>query len=242
MTRTFGETIWREMLAGTVAAGLAAPAAAATAPVPMRVVIYDYADVPEAALDAGRRTIDRIFGTIGVEITWMDPARFREAMPDDIVRRRAFVGAVLQINIVPPAMHRKLGMRDHTAGRASTGTRLAWVSLAQVKRSFEQADADLGTALGYVIAHEIGHLLLPAKSHTVRGLMQEQVDPRLIVTNNMWFLPEHATIIRSELALRNQRLQVADARDAPSADLQPMQPAGSPLHVSAGQEIIDGLT
>ena len=216
MTGTFGETIWRGMLAGAVTAGLAAPAAA-TEPVPMRVVIYDYADVPEAALDAGQRTVDRIFGTIGVEITWMDPGRFQQAMPDDIVLRRAFVGAVLQINIVSPAMQRKLGIHGHAAGSAITGARLAWVSLAQVERSSEQADADLGTALGYVIAHEIGHLLLPAKSHAVRGLMQERVDPRLMATNNMWFLPEHATIIRSELASRNQRLQVANAPDAPSA-------------------------
>jgi len=212
------------MLAGAGAAGLGAPRAAAE-PIPMRVVIYDYADVPEAALDAGRRTVDQIFRKIGVEITWMDPAQFQQAMPDDIVLRRAFVGAVLQISIVSPAMERKLGMHEHTAGTASTGTRLAWVSLAQLKRFGEQAD--LGTVLGYVIAHEIGHLLLPAKSHAVRGLMQERVDPRLIAHNNMWFLPEHATIIRCELAGRNQRLQVAHARDAPSADLQPMQPAGS---------------
>ena len=216
MTGTFGETIWLGILAGAVTAGMVAPAAAATEPVPMRVVIYDYADVPEAALEAGQRTVDRIFGTIGVEITWMDPGRFQQAMPDDIVLRRAFVGAVLQINIVSPAMQRKLGIHGHAAGSAITGTRLAWVSLAQVKRSSEQA-ADLGTALGYVIAHEIGHLLLPANSHAVRGLMQERVDPRLIATNAMWFLPEHATIIRGELASRNQRLQVADAPDAPSA-------------------------
>ena len=215
MTGTFGETIWRGMLAGAVTAGLAAPAAA-TEPVPMRVVIYDYADVPEAALDAGQRTVDRIFGTIGVEITWMDPGRFQQAMPDDIVLRRAFVGAVLQINIVSPAMQRKLGIHGHAAGSAITGTRLAWVSLAQVKRSSEQADTDLGTALGYVIAHEIGHLLLPANSHAVRGLMQERVDPRLIATNNMWFLPEHATIIRSELASRNHRLKTIFCCGMPS--------------------------
>ena len=66
MTKTVGETMWRGMLTGAVAAGLAAPAAA-TEPVPMRVVIYDYADVPEAALDAGQRTVDRIFATISIE-------------------------------------------------------------------------------------------------------------------------------------------------------------------------------
>ena len=205
----------------------------------MRVVIYDYADVPEAAFDAGQRTVDQIFGRIGVEITWMDPARFRQAMPDDIVLRRAFVGAVLLINIVSPAMHRKLGMHEHTAGSASMGARLAWVSLAQVKRFTEQADADLGTVLGYVIAHEIGHLLLPANSHAVRGLMQERVDPRLIANNNMWFLPEHATIIRSELAARNQRLKVADAHVMRRV-LTSSQCNRQALYVSAGQETIDG--
>ena len=54
----------------------------------------------------------------------MDPAKFRQAMPDEAVLRRAFVGAVLQINIVSPDMRRKPGLREHTAGSAAAGSRL----------------------------------------------------------------------------------------------------------------------
>ena len=101
--------------------------------VPMRVVIYDYADVPEAALDPASapstgsshdRSRNHVDG----------PGPVSAAMPDDIVLRRAFVDAVLQMDIVSPAMHRKLGMHGHTAGSAIRHTpRRVW--LAQVKRS-----------------------------------------------------------------------------------------------------------
>ena len=174
-----------------------------------------------------------IFGRIDVDVTWMDPAGFTSAMPDEAADRRAFVASVLQVNFVSPAMHRKLGLREHRAGSATAGSRVARISFARVQRSAEQADADLGAMLGYVIAHEIGHLLLPANSHAVRGLMEEQVNPRLIAHNRLAFLPQHAALIRQELAARNALLETAaNGRD-------PLGVEAEPVHTSDVAGVLD---
>jgi hypothetical protein len=130
--------------------------------------------------------------------------------PRNLAERRAFVSSVLQINVVPPSMYQPLGLRTHSAGAAESGTRIAWISFAKVQRSADLAAADLGDVLGYVVAHEIGHLLLPANSHSVGGVMQENVDPKLIAHNRLSFLEQEATLIRRALADR-----IARARAAP---------------------------
>ena len=54
--------------------------------------------------------------------------------------------------------------------------------------------------LGYVIVHELGHLLLPAPAHAVMGVMQPGVDVHLIRHNGVAFLPQQVTLIRARLA------------------------------------------
>jgi hypothetical protein len=61
------------------------------------------------------------------------------------------------------------------------------------------SDASL---LGVVIAHEIGHLLLPYGSHSASGLMQGDWDSRqflLARTRRLWFTAQQAELIRAHL-------------------------------------------
>ena len=41
-------------------------------------------------------------------------------------------------------------------------------------------DVDIGTLLAHVIAHEIGHLLLPHVPHSATGLMKAEWDKALV--------------------------------------------------------------
>ena len=59
--------------------------------------------------------------------------------------------------------------------------------------------ASLASLLGTVIAHELGHLLLPYDSHTSRGLMRAEWDHRQLkdmASGLLAFTPEQAELIR----------------------------------------------
>ena len=58
-----------------------------------------------------------------------------------------------------------------------TGGMLATVYFNWVARVADLAQADLGTLLGRVIAHELGHLIMHPSVHTHRGLMRPSWTP-----------------------------------------------------------------
>ena len=61
---------------------------------------------------------------------------------------------------------------DYDAARAVTGTLTSSQLVAVIGRP-DVGEAELGRALGRVLAHEIGHLLLAAPNHHRHGLMRE---------------------------------------------------------------------
>ena len=69
----------------------------------------------------------------------------------------------------------RLRARDTVMGFALAGARHVYLFYDRLSRNvgprFEQI-------LARVIAHEIGHVLLPAQGHTDRGLMRSQADPK----------------------------------------------------------------
>jgi hypothetical protein len=169
----------------------------------LRVVVYDYVGIAAAVLERTRLVVDRVFGEIGVDVIWMDVAQFTREMPDDPRERRAFVLSVTQVRLLPPAMVEALKARKDALAGAVPGTGRAWVSLAGVEHSARLTKADVSDVLGYVIAHEIAHLLLHPDSHSGTGLMRENLDPHLIARNRLSFLSQEATRIRARLATGN---------------------------------------
>jgi len=194
----------RALLAGTTAAalwlGLAQPALAQAAGLPLRIVVYDYANVPPDVLARAQTVVSRTFAEIGIDAQWMDVASFTWAMPAEPAARRTFVASVVQVNVIPPAMHKVLGRKGSVLGGAGSSTRRVWIAFARIEQSAALAKADLGDVLGAVIAHETGHVLMPEGSHAVSGLMQHRIDPALIAQNRLSFLSEEATLIRAALA------------------------------------------
>ena len=67
-----------------------------------------------------------------------------------------------------------------------------------------QMNSPVGAILGAVIAHEIGHLLLPT-GNAVAGIMREHLsysDVVALLKNRLDFHPEQAAVIRREVARR----------------------------------------
>jgi len=194
----------RVLLAGTTAAalwlGLPQPILAQAPRLPLRIVVYDYAKVPPDVLARAQEVVSRTFDEIGIDAEWMDVAAFTREMPGEPAARLAFVASIVQVNVIPPAMHRALGPQGSVLGGAGASTRRVWIAYARIQQAAAVAKTDVSDVLGSVIAHETGHVLMPEGSHAVSGLMQHRIDPNLIRQNRVSFLSAEATLIRAALA------------------------------------------
>ena len=109
----------------TIRAGVAAiaiwlaleqSAGAQNRPLPMRVVVYDYADTAPAMLQQAQGIVSGIFREIDVDVDWLDQAEFAREMPAEPAGRRAFVASVIYVSLLPPAMHKALGRKGGVLG------------------------------------------------------------------------------------------------------------------------------
>lgn len=201
----------RTFLAGTMAVALwlgpAQPAGAEDEDerLPVRIVVYDYAQLPPDVLAQAKTVVSKVFAGIGVDAAWMDVAEFTREMPSENAARQAFVHSVVQVNVISPDMHKMLGRKNGVLGGAGSGTRRVWIAFERIQEAARLAQADVSDVLGYVIAHEIGHVLMPPGGHALTGLMRHGVDLTLIAHNRLSFLAGEARLIRAALAGRAAR-------------------------------------
>ena len=190
-----------------------APQAAATVPdIPMLVWLHNDAGVPPDILEKARQLASSVFQNAGVQVIWIDDAAFTRSMPDQLEQKRAFAGSIMQVRIMSRPMRKAMAVKEDALGMAIAEARFAWIAYDKLGDSTRQAHIDLGDALGYVIAHEIGHLLLPVNSHSATGLMRKDLDPTLIALNRVHFSAEHGARIRSTLEGLLERLNSSRGR------------------------------
>ena len=80
-------------------------------------------------------------------------------------RRRAFVDSVVHLNVISPDMHKMLGRKRSVLGGAGSRTRRVWIAFARIQQTARLAQADVSDALGSVIAHDIGYVLMPLRAN-----------------------------------------------------------------------------
>ncbi len=92
--------------------------------------------------------------------------------------------------------------QPHTAsfGQASRVTKRAYIFCERVLAHAHSTGSDPGRVLGLVLAHEIGHMLLPEHSHTGLGSMKAAWIGTISAIPE--FLPEQAATIRTLLSAR----------------------------------------
>jgi hypothetical protein len=121
------------------------------------------ARVPAHVLQKSQDEVTRIFADAGLVVRWTETAP------------RFTVQIVAQVLGFDRAMSPVMGV----ALRKPNGS-MVQVFFKQLQNFARAYDADLDTMLAYVIAHEIGHLLLPANAHSSRGVMQADWDKALV--------------------------------------------------------------
>ena len=123
----------------------------------------DDAAVPAAILKRSQEEVARIFAHAGLGVEWTETGpRFAvQIVPIGLAYRRAS----------SPVMG--VALRSPTPATAR-------IFFHEVKDFARAWDVDIGTLLAHVIAHEIGHLLLPHVPHSPTGLMKAEWDKALV--------------------------------------------------------------
>ncbi len=148
----------------TVAAGT--PRCVATPTLRLTLVIYDHAHVRTETLAAAENTVSEIFGHANVQLIWRDGFAYAaerygalDPAPDD--------PATLVVKLQPESDAVRYGVRSVCGGIGFASGAIVFV------RSFDaRSPTSEATRLGYVIAHELGHMLLGPNAHALVGIMR----------------------------------------------------------------------
>lgn len=157
------------------------------------VVVCLIEDSHLPTLDTPETKASRIFDSIGVKIRWVN-------------------GPVCQPGAEPPIMvvvqYRSSKQFPHALGLAlPSDGRHAWVFYDRVRETAEEVQ--LQTLLGYVLAHEVAHLLQGTIRHSVQGIMKacwDEEDRRHMETGLLVFTKFDTILIHQGLEQRRSRL------------------------------------
>jgi hypothetical protein len=132
----------------------------------LTVVIYDFAHVGPETLAATEKTVSAIFSHADVRLVWLDGFAYAAA------RRGALSPppedpATLVVKLQPESAAARFGVNSDCGGIGLSSGAIVFV------RSFDAGGTTSeATRLGYVIAHELGHMLLGPNAHAIVGIMR----------------------------------------------------------------------
>jgi hypothetical protein len=158
---------WRAAV--VLAAGLAVPASSAGGTpeeIGLRVRIDNPAGVPPGALSRALSEVEEIFAAADVRIEWRTNNDGGTACGADRI-------LTLHVVKVEPATGQR---RYAVLGLAARPSRRAFVFYDRLLDAAASHPIDLAVVLGQVMAHELGHLLLPPGPHPPFGLMRGNLE------------------------------------------------------------------
>jgi hypothetical protein len=194
-----------------MSAFLLAVLVASTAPSPLSVALFDYARVPPQWLSWAKQEMSRIYGEIGVEIAWHDTSSAAHTNSVDTLQpdTRTLPQGALIVLILPESQATQeripQSVIGYSAGTADECRRVAYVLYGRMDQfRLEQAPAIYrAKLLAYLMAHEVGHLLLPVQSHSPSGIMRarwSRADVELAQQGRLRFTADQALSIRSKVS------------------------------------------
>ena len=184
-------------VAATVFLMLGTGSVAWAAPAAERIVlgVIDYSGLAPSDLARAEAEASRVYARIGVEVTWTGTDV--PVAPEDASR---FFRVVILSRTMAQRLIKAEQLQDNVLGRAVRPARRAHIFMHRVGEAARGA-ADFTTLLGKVIAHEVGHLLLPG-GHTEEGIMQGNLYPGNC--RSLWFSEAQGAEIRSRLSRPGQ--------------------------------------
>jgi hypothetical protein len=161
------------------------------------VRVYDLYGLPHAERQYAVETASRILAQAGVEAHFVE---CQPPLPDACQAVLKPGEMVLRIHPDAYARHEVLGVAIINP-RGGPSVMATVYGAAVYERSIKK-NVRLGTLAGRVAAHEIGHLLLGANSHSPHGLMRAGWDVTRVALDDWLFSPRDAAAIREHLLAR----------------------------------------
>lgn len=162
-----GQLAWRVVfLAVAIVAG---PRSAAGTPVDrleLVVRVDDHAGVPSAVMSRAKAEAEVIFGAAGVRIEWVR---------DETAETGRLAAMRLQLLVVKVESTARRPV-DPIVGLAARPAGRAFVFFDRLLDVAANRPIDTGVVLGRIMAHELGHLLLPPGPHARVGLMRSHIE------------------------------------------------------------------
>lgn len=153
--------------------GGGAAVSASDSGVVLRISVHDYVHLPLQAIARAQALVASIYRTIEVDTCWKQTVGTRQLQCREPVAPDAHDVYIL---LLDSEMSERLGVADDVVGVAAVaaqgGGLVAYVLFDRVTVAAQQGGVDPMGLLGLVIAHEIGHLMLPANAHSLTGLMR----------------------------------------------------------------------
>jgi hypothetical protein len=166
------------------------------------ISVYNDAHAPVGSIASAETTASRIFGEAGLNVKWMNCVPLGDQAPASPCAEAAF----------PTHFHVRILTRARNLPRSVFG--IAYLSandngcyadifLQPIANLRAASEPEVGTVLGYVMAHEIAHLLLGPNSHSVDGIMRahwQKQELRSATRGELLFTPGQSQVMRQRLS------------------------------------------
>jgi len=161
------------------------------------VLVFNFRQVQRTTLARAEEESGRILARAGVHVTWRDCPTGNDACQKG--QGRVFFLAIK----AGPVQNEFL---DTVSGYALLPHQLAVVHYDYLPRvpPDKRGINETAMVLGCVITHELGHLLLGDREHSIAGIMQEHWGVAQIqsaLQSHLGFLPEEAVLMRADSPL-----------------------------------------
>jgi hypothetical protein len=149
---------------------------------------------PNAVVHAAQEEVTRVYAEIGVPLEWSGRS---DATPDP--------QAAIRVILLPYEtgdLRRSENTVMGAALRTTGGNAIAYIFYRRVRAEADRYEVSPALVLACAVAHELGHLLLPLRTHAATGLMRacwSRDEFHRAEQRQLTFLPEEVARIQAGL-------------------------------------------
>ena len=180
-------------------------------PAKLQVRLYDYARLSPAMIEWATGDAMEVLSKAGIPTHWLDCSMSLSDEELDPACRVSPGPTVVVLKILPRKMAERFTVPEGSFGFAMLSDKAngfgsqAVVFYHRLTELAADMDSYRSVALGHILAHEIGHLLLGSGSHSSQGIMRatwQNADLEKAIRGKMRFTPKQAKRMKARFLQR----------------------------------------